>query len=69
MDIQLLFDISPYSLNKKGKEKFFNNYLHSLTQHHYKNCIYYKKMLDSFVFDPNELIIPPFITVGSKCDE
>ena len=55
MDIQLLFDILPYSLNKKEKVEFLNNYLISLTQHHYKNCNYYKIMLESFGFDPNTI--------------
>lgn len=55
MNLQLLFDISPYSLNKKEKAEFFGGYLYKLTQYHYHNCIQYKNMLDSFGFDSNKM--------------
>ena len=53
MNLQLLLDKSPYSLNKIEKTDIFDAYLYKLTEYHYNNCLQYKKMLDSLEFDPN----------------
>ena len=51
MDMQILFDSFPYSLNKQDKSEFLSHYLDSLTQYHYQNCRKYKKMMDGLGFD------------------
>ncbi|NQU86496.1 MAG: acyl-protein synthetase [Mariniphaga sp.] len=51
MNLQFLFDIPPYSLNKKDKSEFLSNYLGELTQFHYQHCRQYKNMMDGFGFD------------------
>ena len=56
MKIDTLFDIKPYSLKQIEKEKFFNNYLYGLTQHHYKNCNHYKSIIDSLGFDTKKKV-------------
>ena len=53
MDLKLLFNTSPYSLNKIEKAKFFDSYLNELTQYHYNNCFQYKNMMDGIGFDIN----------------
>ena len=51
MDLQILFDIAPYSLPKKEKAEIFDNYFFNLTKHHYTHCLPYKKMMDSIGFN------------------
>jgi len=51
MDLQILFDIAPYSLPKKEKAEIFDNYFFNLTKHHYTHCLPYKKMMDGIGFD------------------
>jgi len=40
----------PYALEKKEKEKFLLEELNKLTEFHKKNCVEYKKILDSFEY-------------------
>ena len=40
--------LEPYSLSKKEKRDFFNREICSLTIHHYKNSVQYKKIFDAF---------------------
>ena len=51
MDLQILFDIAPYSLPKKEKAEIFDNYFFNLTKYHYSHCLPYKKMMDSIGFN------------------
>jgi phenylacetate-coenzyme A ligase PaaK-like adenylate-forming protein len=53
MDIQALFDVAPYSLDRKEKKKILDQLLSELTQHHYHNCLPYKYMMDGIGFDVN----------------
>jgi phenylacetate-coenzyme A ligase PaaK-like adenylate-forming protein len=52
MDIEEVFKISPYSLNKKEKQALLDLLLRQLTQYHYQHSDQYKKMLDSEGFNP-----------------
>ena len=51
MNLQILFDIAPYSLPKKEKAEIFDNYFFNLTKYHYSHCLPYKKMMDSIGFN------------------
>jgi len=64
-DINKLTIIPPFSLKKKEKEKIMEEALFDLTNHHYKNCIKYKKILDGLNYNPrkkNKTTEIPFIT-------
>ena len=52
MNITELPDIKPYSLGKVKKKNFLNQFLTSLSRHHYNCCTPYRKMMDSIGFDP-----------------
>lgn len=52
MDLQDLFDIPPYSLNKSDKSELFGLHLNALTQHHYQHCWQYMRMVDGLGMDP-----------------
>jgi len=54
MDIKKIFEIPPYSLDKRQKSDLFNDYLFELTQHHYQNCYQYEIMLNSLGYDINK---------------
>lgn len=47
-----IFDIFPYSLSKKEREKLLNGEISKLTIHHYENCKEYKRILDTISFNP-----------------
>ena len=51
MTFNSLFDIPPYSMSKKDKSGYFDNYFYELTQYHYNNCIQYKSMIDGVGFN------------------
>ncbi|MBC8489740.1 MAG: acyl-protein synthetase [Bacteroidetes bacterium] len=66
MTLNYLFDIPTYSLDKKDKSEYFDNYFYELTQYHYKNCIQYKNMLDGLGFnvgDRHNYFEIPFLPV------
>lgn len=50
MTLQEYLKKEPYSLSKKDKSNHLDKILSSLTKHHYKNSIGYKKILDSIGF-------------------
>lgn len=52
MDIEEIFKIPPYSLNKKEKRDLMNFFLRELTQYHYSHNEQYRRMLDSERFAP-----------------
>jgi phenylacetate-coenzyme A ligase PaaK-like adenylate-forming protein len=54
MEIGEILDIAPYSLNKEEKHKMLSIFLSRLTEHHYANCLPYKKMLDAIGYDHPE---------------
>lgn len=51
MNINYLFDIPPYSLSKKDKSEYFDNYFYELIQYHYNYCVQYKNIVDSLDFN------------------
>ena len=64
-DINKLITIPPFSLKKKEKEKIMEDALFDLTNHHYKNCLKYQKILDGLNYNPrkkNKTSDIPFIT-------
>lgn len=50
-EIDNLIKQDPYSLDKLNKEKLFNRVINELTEHHYKHCENYKKILDAIDFN------------------
>jgi len=46
-----LLKISPYSLSQKDKDSLLDAILLQLSQHHYANCIHYRKILDALDFN------------------
>ena len=50
-DINKLFKIEPFSLNKEKKNILFKKIMTKLTQHHYSNSKEYKKILDFLNFN------------------
>lgn len=61
-----MFEANPYSLAKKSKEAFLSSSLWSLTQHHYQNSPYYKKILRHLFptcqfTDHSDLLSIPFL--------
>ena len=54
MDLSQLFNSEPYSLVKNKKRIFFNEYFFQLTKFHYLNCLPYKNILDSIMYNPNK---------------
>lgn len=51
MTLEELFEIQPYSLNSRDKQKVLKDNLTALTEYHYQNCPEYKKILDMMKFD------------------
>lgn len=51
--LEPLFQIPCYSLNKSEKTDALNQYLNTLTWHHYQYCEPYKKILDASGFKAN----------------
>lgn len=51
MKLDELFQIPPFDLTAIEKEKALSENLMALTQHHYKNCPEYKRILDMLGFD------------------
>lgn len=66
MKIDLL-NTPPYSMSKNEKQAFFLTAQKELTQYHRKNCVPYRRMLDSMGFDENNVLSladVPFLPVG-----
>lgn len=55
MSIDEILNVAPYSLNKERKHKLLNDRLHYLTSYHYEHCPEYKKMMDAYGLDINNL--------------
>lgn len=55
MSIDEILNVAPYSLNKERKHKLHNDRLHYLTSYHYEHCPEYKKMMDAYGLDINNL--------------
>jgi phenylacetate-coenzyme A ligase PaaK-like adenylate-forming protein len=51
MNIDHLFELPPFSLEKKEKQILLNSFLTKLTRHHYFNCLEYKKMMDGIDYN------------------
>jgi len=49
-----VYDLNPYTLEKKQKEALLINELNELTEFHYKNCNEYKNILDAFGYKKAE---------------
>jgi len=50
MNIQNLLKLDPFNVNKKRKELLFKKQINLLTNHHYKNCANYRKILKNLNF-------------------
>ncbi len=50
-DLNKIINISPFSMLKSEKAMLYTDALYELTQHHYKNCQQYRKILDTLGFD------------------
>ncbi|MFL3005350.1 MAG: acyl-protein synthetase [Candidatus Neomarinimicrobiota bacterium] len=64
MDLSKLFNSEPYSLTKNEKKIFFDKYFFQLIKFHYLNCVSYKNILDSILYNPskrNDLKNIPFL--------
>ena len=53
MDIQDIFNIAPFSLQKDDKQRMLSEILKDLTLHHYNNSEFYRNMLLGLSFSPN----------------
>jgi phenylacetate-coenzyme A ligase PaaK-like adenylate-forming protein len=53
MNLESLIDKGPYSLNENDKTNILNEYFYNLTKHHYNNCKYYQRILNSIEYDIN----------------
>lgn len=51
MKLEKFYEIEPYELDKKEKDKLFFGEIKSLTEHHYNNCEGYKKIIDKLNID------------------
>jgi len=51
MAIEDILTIPPYSLGRCAKPGLLDEILRDLTEHHYRNCAPYKRILDSLAFD------------------
>lgn len=66
MEYSEILNISPYSLDKKEKEKILTNKMKELTEYHIVNCSKYRKMIESIDFNPvkaNSYYEIPFLPV------
>lgn len=55
MDLNNILNIPPYSLNKEEKRLLLNERLREMTQHHYKQCADYRKMINALNLDIDHL--------------
>ncbi len=55
MTFEEIANISPYSLDKKEKDKLLTERLEGLTKHHLDNCREYRRMMDAVGFDVNKV--------------
>lgn len=53
--LEELFDLNPYSLEKKDKERILTEKLLSLTKHHIENCVIYKNIISAIGFNPENI--------------
>lgn len=53
--IDKLLEVNPYELDKVSKREYLNTRLHELTRHHYDNCEEYRRMVDAYGLDINNL--------------
>ena len=53
--IDQLLEVNPYELDKVSKREYLNTRLHELTRHHYENCDEYRRMVDAYGLDINNL--------------
>ncbi|ONI44747.1 acyl-protein synthetase [Candidatus Epulonipiscioides gigas] len=51
MNYDELLKVDPYGINKEEKKIWISTILKDLTEHHYKSCLEYKKILDAFNFN------------------
>ena len=62
-DLNSIIDTPPFSLAKQEKDALHADVLFGLTEHHYANCVQYRRILDVLGFDPtvkhNIADIPP----------
>ena len=66
MNLDPIFNIPPYSLDKQEKKEIFIDHLNELTRHHYVSCDYYNSMLNALDFDQKvnyDTIDIPFLPV------
>lgn len=55
MTFEEITNISPYSLDKKEKDKLLTERLVDLTKHHLDNCHEYERMMEAVNFDVNKV--------------
>lgn len=55
MDYSEFFNVSPYGLNKKDKDKLLTDKLLELTSYHIDNCSEYRNILNALNFDINSV--------------
>ncbi len=55
MTFEEIANISPYSLDKKEKDKLLTDRLVDLTKHHLDNCHEYDCMMEAVNFDVNKV--------------
>ena len=53
MDQSLVFQASPYEMNKDKKTKYLNASLGFLTRHHYSSSENYRRIIDSQISEPD----------------
>lgn len=53
--LEKLLEINPYSIKKQEKERTFLEIIKKLTEYHYHNCDNYRKILDHFRYNVNEI--------------
>lgn len=55
MDIKEILEIAPFSLDKGQKHQLLNDRLHELTHKHYTQCEAYRRMMNAYGLDINNL--------------
>ncbi len=55
MTFEEIANISPYSLDKKEKDKLLTERLVGLTKHHLDNCLEYRRMMEAVGFDVSKV--------------
>ena len=48
IDLEYLFNISPFTLDKKAKSDLYLEFMKDLSIYHYHHCKEYKKIIDTF---------------------